>query len=377
MKKTVSLLLAALLLLSLDGCALYDGEYYTETPYTAQEETQEDSGRITSAELLEAALTRLVETHSTGAKLSFGRYDGDVSTDLAQTCWHVSTETALGAYCVDYISYDLSRVSAYYEASVYIAYSRTREQVDSLLRLRNSYGIRECIQSAIENGETYLAIQVTTAFVDADVVEDYARELYYALGSCVSCPSCTVEAYPASGLERIFEITIDYGMTEEESAQRLREQRQRCILIASQLEPGDGAETAAALARTLSADCICVTDSTDPMDATAWSALCRGQADSEGFAMAYMALCRRAGVECQVVCGQYQKQTHWWNIVRLEGEYYHMDVSLYPTLGEAAVLLRSDETMDRDYWWAVEDYPACTGTLTPAMQEETAEDAEK
>ena len=383
MKRCICIFLAAALLFSLAGCSLYDGEYLSVVPYEAEDtELTAEDGRISDAAGLERALLAMIAAHETEGKLLFGAYDGDISSDIAQTCWRVSTETALGAYCVDYISYDLSRIIAYYEAAVHIAYNRSREQVSGLISLRNSYAVRDCVQEAMENSQTYLALQVSTAFVDAATVQSYAEDIYYASANCLRCPVCSVNVYPDSGLERIFEITLDYGADETTAAEDMRRLNTRAQEIADSCGSGSGAETALALYQRLSADCEYLPEGGGLSD-TAFGALCQGQADSKGFAMAYLTLCLCSGIDCSVVSGQYQKQEHWWNIVRLEGAYYHMDVSLSQMQGEAETCLCSDQNMSRDYWWDISAVPACEGMLSvekilrPApVEEEYAESSE-
>ena len=52
-----------------------------------------------------------------------------------------------------------------------------------------------------------------------------------------------------------------------------------------------------------------------------------GRADSEGMALAYKALCDTIGIECTVVEGRLDRTEHYWNIVTLEGDSYHVDTS--------------------------------------------------
>ncbi|MEE1280361.1 MAG: transglutaminase domain-containing protein [Oscillospiraceae bacterium] len=58
-----------------------------------------------------------------------------------------------------------------------------------------------------------------------------------------------------------------------------------------------------------------------------YGALINGLAVCEGYANAFQYLMRRAGIQCILVKGKYNGGEHEWNMARLEGEYYHIDVT--------------------------------------------------
>ena len=94
-----------------------------------------------------------------------------------------------------------------------------------------------------------------------------------------------------------------------------------------------------------------------------YSALIRGQSGSEGMALAYVDLCGRLGLDCQIIYGQRDWQDSCWNLVQVDGDYYHVDPSMCAENGlEGAFLLR-DEDMWGSYRWDTAAYPACQGEL--------------
>ena len=72
----------------------------------------------------------------------------------------MSTGTALGAYAVDYISYDLDRIVAYYEAEVYVYYKRTAEELESIVSVDTGDGLYDAICSALSEMDTSLVAMV-------------------------------------------------------------------------------------------------------------------------------------------------------------------------------------------------------------------------
>lgn len=77
-------------------------------------------------------------------------------------------------------------------------------------------------------------------------------------------------------------------------------------------------------------------------ESNAFGALINGKAACEGYSKAAKVLFDLAGIECYVICGnsndyQAQPESHMWNIVKIGGSYYHLDltwddpVTLYQT----------------------------------------------
>jgi len=65
-------------------------------------------------------------------------------------------------------------------------------------------------------------------------------------------------------------------------------------------------------------------------EGTAYGAIVMGTASCEGYAKAMKYLLEEAEVECYVICGTSENggsgiQNHMWNIVRIWGDYYHLD----------------------------------------------------
>lgn len=52
-----------------------------------------------------------------------------------------------------------------------------------------------------------------------------------------------------------------------------------------------------------------------------------GKALCEGYSKAFMYLCQRAGIQCICIAGYGNSESHMWNMLQLDGEWYHMDVT--------------------------------------------------
>lgn len=70
----------------------------------------------------------------------------------------------------------------------------------------------------------------------------------------------------------------------------------------------------------------CENDTESPYSETIYGALVQKKALCEGYAKAFSYLCNLAGIENTIVTGQ-TKVPHMWNMVKLGGNWYHVDVT--------------------------------------------------
>lgn len=105
-----------------------------------------------------------------------------------------------------------------------------------------------------------------------------------------------------------------------------------------------------------------------------YGALVLGVAVCEGYARAMQLMCDLSGIECIIVTGYSLsnaiREPHAWNIVKIDGEYYHLDV----TNDDGQVASDGSNILLYDYFnlpdsemklycdWDRTAYPACTST---------------
>ena len=387
MKRVLAAALAALLFLTACGCtALFDKDVYLEEAYEATSESVEtgDSAEaISNYAALRRAILRLVSERAESAELQFQNYDGTISRDISTACWEVKSSTALGAFAVDYISYDLSRIVSYYQAEIHITYKRSEYQMSALETVETLSAMRDRLAQALGAGETYLVLSLTAASLTGDTVRSGVERAYYDDPLvCPVLPTAEASLYPESGMSRIVEVTLDYGLDSASLAARREElgAALEALMAAvaeaapidyddeqpvpdapeeeSSPEPADESARTAALLKALCAEIAenCAWDET--AGATAWDALTQGAAGSEGMAMALKAGCKALGVDCDIVFGRLNGENHMWNVVTVDGGAYHVDVSRWAE-GEDAVFLVGDEELWGLYWWDTSEVPAC------------------
>ena len=362
-KRALIPLLLALCLLT--GCAPFAREYVSVRDFvpSAQEPSIAD-GKITvrNYNALKQALLNMAYAGQTEGSIVFdAAYEGDTTEDMASACWTVRTQDALCAYCVENIAYDLNKIVTISEASVYISYSEMTESPENIRHLAFSSEAETVILDAMDKGERRLALLVGRSGFTADDMAAQVVKAYRENPTVVPKePAANVNIYSGTGSQRLYEINIQYGLS--------REELENCRSQLRAIEPFAGpdgeslseAEMALEACRYLTEHC---TLSENASLNSAYAALVDGEADSEGIAFAYVALCRQLGVDCRIVYGQHDWQEHCWNIVRVDGSYYHVDVTQCAQNGMESGFLQNDESIWGLYRWDVSSYPKCQGSL--------------
>jgi len=374
------------------GCgSVFDKEYVVVSDYVppAQDNvSREDKITVRDLNELKAALLGLVSSGEDDGAIQFdAAYQGDTAADMASACWQVRTQDALCAYCVDNISYELSKIVNHYEAEISIHYSPAALNAADIRQMQYSTGIEDIIRSAMEAGNRRLVILITRSFYSGEEMESLVGRVYRSYpASAPAEPKASVNMFSGSGRQRLYEILLDYGMTGEELEARRAELLALEPFRDADTEMLDPAHRALLAADYLVDNCVYAADS---QGHSAYAALVGQEADSEGMALAYVELCRRLEVPCQIVYGQKNRENHSWNIIELDEKSYHVDLTACQAQGMPGGFLLRDEEAWVSYRWDTAAYPVCDGPLhyqallaqpegTPeAGAEETAEPSEE
>ena len=362
--------LAILLLLSLAvpflcGCgSIFEKEYVSVTDYVPPAQAENDSTErytVRNMTELKRALIGMVYEGAGGGSIAFdANYDGDAYADMENACWQVRTQDALLVYSVRDISYKMDKIVNYYESTVSIDYTSYAAELSSIVQLPYAIGLEDILTAAMEENRARATILINASTLSADRMEALALGLYRESPTiCVREPEITVFMYSGSGRQRLYEINFQYGLAEDELI-RCKSQLKNLDVL-SNLGAGelDEAHRALAACRYLTENCRC--SETSP--ASCYDALILGESNSEGLALAFVEMCHQMDLECQIVYGQLGGEDHCWNIIKLDGDCYHVDVSRCYDGHFADGFLRNDETMWNDYRWNISNYPPCTGEL--------------
>lgn len=369
-KRILLLLTAVLVLLSAAGCASpFASEYYYEEPFDSDfGSLSGDATEVRNDSMLKTVLTNLIIRHSEQAELRLSNYTGNPTEDLAKVCYEIKSSNPLGSYAVESLSYDLSYVVSYYVATIRITYQRTAEEIASVYYAGTQADFENHLQEAVRTFSPQLVSRIYSSSVNKETIARVIQQFYYDNPVLfVAEPTAEVDMYPGTGTNEIYDIRFHYPMSEQRVQTMSAEMALRIQEILEDL-PEEGDEERALEAAVLLSN-LCKDGSGEGVYAdSAYGALMRGDADSKGYALAYRALCQELGIECTVIeggIGSMGGEPHYWNLLRLEEDYYHADISAFDQDPFSAFLLK-DEQLWGKYIWETGNYPSCNGNLTYA-----------
>lgn len=360
----------------LSGCsALLEKEYVVIEPHNEQyvEGDLTDVLTVENYAGLKNAILSLVESGLEYGIIRTNNYDGDVTQDLADASYEVARNDPLGAFAIDYMTHDYSRIVSYYELHVYITYRRTLEDIQSIVRIGGDSDLQQNVTQLLQDFDTR-AIYRFSYYDDKDY-DELVRELCQQDPTLeFGNPQVNASLYPESGVQRIVELEIRYD-DDEETLTKMREDLLESVrqnISGIQQEAAEELKAYRLYRRVVdytefdwdAYDQLSEGDiSQDSRSDTAYDALVSRKALSEGIAKAYYLLCQNLGIECTVVRGRNAGFDYAWNIIKINNEYYHVDCAGEVMDDSYQGYLLNDKDM-ANYRWNDELYPACKGRMS-------------
>ena len=371
------IMLAAAAATASAGCATLLEDYLLqETPRAVSPPDrlpEEPTVEISDYGELKAEIMGLIMRHEGQGLMVAYTYDGDISKDVARARREIMDEDPVGSYAVSEIAGTATRIVTYSEVEVRITYKRTKQQVESIVNVATDRYLIGEILRVLRDCDDEAVFRTSQQFTEEGILWS-VRDLYYKNPrEVLMMPVTGVGIFPAyGGGERIYELKFGYP----EQTSILRNYKANLAFYVrnnAELASGDNdAEILLSLAENLieassfnlaAARSISVHGAQN-LAVTAYGALVSGRAAGEGFAMAYKALCDELMFDCSVVLGRLDGMIHAWNIVSLNGEYYHVDVAMGDMNGIETTFLKTDEDMMERYAWDMDNTVRCNGTLT-------------
>ncbi|MFI3313770.1 MAG: hypothetical protein R3Y62_07765 [Eubacteriales bacterium] len=362
-------MIVILALLCLVGCSpMLDDQYVVITPHEVSESDDSQDYMVAQNYLsLKNVLLEMVAAAETQGKIRFYDYGGDLESDFQAVMEDILNDP-LGAYALESVDYDLALVVSYYEGEVTMTYRRTAEEIASIERLQlQSLGQR--VELALEDLETEVVVR-DTFYTGLDVVALVDSYCDKNPEICVEKPTVTYAAYPDLGYVRTVELFFEY----ENSAEELMTFRSDIDTSLQAAEEyvryrQEQLEKLRLLYSFFNQRFVYRFEETNtPM----YSFLCKGVASSEGVAKSMEIIWEAMGLESHTVVGTKLGVTYYWNVVEVDGAYYHVDL-LDALVRELPTLpMMTDDEME-GYQWDREEYPACdkVNLITPSVPEPT------
>ena len=167
-------------------------------------------------------------------------------------------------------------------------------------------------------------------------------------------PDVSVGIYPENGTRRVVELKFTYQTSRD--ALRSMQGQVRPIFDAAVLYVSGDGEDREKLNQLYAFLMERFNYQYETSITPVYSLLRHGVGDSMAFAVVYAAMCRNAGLDCQIVSGTRDADAWYWNIVRIGERCYHVDLLESYALGG---LQTWDDDQMEGYVWDYFAYPAC------------------
>lgn len=359
------LLLCGILLLSLCGCGYLQGNTYVVVePHEDASDISMDSDvtTVNSYLSLKNAILSMIEEGVKDGVIRAESYRGSLASDLDQAVDEVLNLSPLGAFAVDHMTYDYSKIVSYYEIHMNISFRRSLEEIRSVVYVNDINALRGKLQEAMTSYEPVLLLRVGD-YSPFDLKDEISRIYMEHPEFALEKPESTMEIYPENGTQRILEIRFTYRTPAEKliaCQEELKEQTEQLSLIYG--SASTDMTNAKRLYSRLGRDAVLVPD----MDFdsilvnSAYGVLVEECATCYGFAQAYTLLLRSCDMDCKVIAGAKDGAEHYWCLARIDGEFYYVDPSTaVDTPNPEYFLMGSAELENQGYlvWSAAEELP--------------------
>ena len=377
MKRLSTILLFLIIIVTMTvGCAnILDDYFLSIQRHDAPPYTREPVEQISVSAVyeFEEVLIDLIMAHEPNAQIIYHHFGTEnIQVELEFAAAGVIRNHPIGAYAVSSITVNATRIVTYFEVNVAIEYSRTIEEIEAIVAVPyERYMVNELTH--IMSQHTDHAIFRSTLQLSEEKISTMVKQIYYQNpGSIVMLPFVTVEKFPETGDDRIYLIQFSYmydaammmlysgllSLYVEQNAGRVTGETDSLKLLELVRLLVASTEFNEGIAETISAH------GAQNFSATAFGALVSGNAVGEGFAMAFKALSDEIGFDNRVVLGYLDGRIHAWNIVELEGYFYHIDVAMSAVHGIEVAFLKTDDDFEAmGYEWTRDDTVAANGPL--------------
>lgn len=359
-KGVVAIILAVCIMLS--GCdAFVNGEYIYTQPH--ETDAAQDDAAISAINYrqLYALLDEMIQEGTTSAVIMVPDYDqSKIAEDAEAVSDDLLKNNPVAAYAVSDISAVLGTAGGEPALSVTVSYTHGRAEIRQIKEVSDVVEATNLIRSALNacNVGVVLKINQYQAVDFTQIVEDYATAFPEYV---IEQPRVTVNVYPDHGEVRVVELNFAYRTNRES----LKEMQNRVRNMFTSARLYVSVDTTALdkfshlytfIMERFEFD---IATSITP----AYSLLLHGVGDQKAFAIVYAAMCAREGLECYTVSGTRNGAAHYWNIVSVDGKYYHVDL-LRSSDGKTFRMYTHDQM--GGYVWDYDAYPACVGQVKTA-----------
>lgn len=364
-KRCVPVVLALCLLLT--GCGWLNGSYLSVTPHQQRQNPQTEVVSAANYSELVKAMETIIAAGTEMAAINVADYPSSaLERSVEMAVKHVLSYDAVAAYAVKEIQCEMGSSAGEPAVAVNVEYLHGRPEIQQIRHVQDSREARKIITEALEGFASGIVLLVEK-YESRDYtqfVEDYAQKNPQTV---IETPQVTETVY-GNGGSRVVELVFAY-QNSRDSLRRMQNQVRPVFDSAMLYVSGDDAprqKYAQLYAFLMERFDYKIETSITP----AYSLLRHGVGDSRAFATVYAAMCRGAGLECMVVTGTHAGAPLTWNMIQLEGRFYHVDLLACSKNGKFQT--HTDAEMG-EYVWDYSMYPANASFKEEEWTEETGE----
>lgn len=356
-------ILCICLCLLLSGCnTILDGSYLWTAPHQAQDNPDEEHMMQASDynELL-SALAGMIENGIEAGIIYIPKYQSRLTDVEMQNAVNTTLlSNPIAAYAVDTIGWEFGTNSGQKAVAITISYLHNRTEIRKIQHVTTIEEAEEKIHAALNDVSSGLVLYLEnykyTDFVQ--IVESYA---FLNSQYIMETPQVTVNVYPKWGVSRVVELKFAY-QTSRDSLKSMQRQVSPIFSAARLYVTGD-TENAQKFSQLYSFLIERFDYTIETSITPAYSLLCHGVGDSKAFSTVYAAMCQLAGLDCQVVSGTHLGEPWYWNLININGDYYHLDLL---ECNKKGYFQKMTDSEMQGYVW---DYSAHPASLEPASLE--------
>lgn len=320
------------ILLLLGGCSGFRTDSYIQVePHDEGYEVAIDSSAVTVSSYLglKNAMADMVEKCVTDGVIRAEGYGSELTEDLDNAVYEIWRVDPLGAYAVDYMTYDCSKIVNYYEIHIHITFRRTEEEIASVVYASSTEELKERLRDAMADYSPKLLARVND-YQEMDYV-DLMQQVYedhpeFALER----PKLTVSTYPENGSQRILEFDFTYDLPQNTLLEMQREMQEAVDYISKLYgSANDDAVSVRRFYNRVIRDGVLLNDQdvTTLAPDSAYGALVNDAATSFGYAQTYRLLLRNNDIPCVLIRSTLRNEVRYLCLVTLEEKDYYLDVA--------------------------------------------------
>lgn len=372
MKRFLALFLLLSLCAGLSACERWvKNDYCVITPHVEQSllepvpTQQETPPTVCNRTELRGAVLSFIREWTEQGSIFVRAYQGNISEDLQETILYATQEDPIGAYAVDYMDAEYNGTD---RISVNIVFRRSSAEVDAIVTVSGNSAACAKIQQALAAFDISLTLRIRN-YQEMDFTQYIQSYSLQHPEAVAALPQVSAEVYPKEGETRILELHFSYPASRDEM--RLMQSSVGTILssASSYIRSGkDDLQKAQLLYRFLTTRFTYSLSEEAPVT-PAYSLLCLGKAHNLSFSSVFYAECLAANLDCRIVTGSKNGEAYYWNLLRVEGEYYHVDLMRSLSREENELrLLYSPELRQEGYIWDEALYPTTAVMEVPDPQ---------